>query len=74
MKSLKQLLEELNQWRDKCYREIDDNPFIRKKVYWFDRLLGIYESDAERMKKQVDIRYHQNRIQVLKNAKVLGIK
>ncbi len=69
-KNIKKALQDLELLRDNAYREIDDNPFLTKKITWLDRLFGITKSQAQRAKEKVDARYARGKAQVLLQQKL----
>lgn len=71
MKTLEETLDELEKFRLNTHKQIDDNPFIKKKVDFLWRLAGYrlgirnIKSQAEYMKEQIDLEVeHMKRIAI----------
>ena len=73
-RTLKQIILELKKAKEQCFKEIDENPFIAKKVNWIDRLFGVRYSRAEIMKLHLEEMYAIDVRYAILNAKKLKIK
>lgn len=61
----KNAVRELMKMRERAFREIDKNPFIRHKISLLERLCGIRMSQAEYLK----MRYDRNLMEIIDQHK-----
>jgi len=65
-KKLKKGLEDLRNLAEEQKTKIRENPFITHKLTWWDRLLGIYETQEDVYIRRVEMNLRVNEFDLIK--------